>query len=369
MNEKDFIKEYKELFDGIKAGEELRDKILRQKKPKRNKFRPIVATIATTAAAIAIFTAVHNYSFEPDDSGIISTVTVSETESPKPEKQPQQTPDYAAEDTEHEQESVNPPKKTAYNSKNESSSVSGNIATPAPPRITPRPHSEPRQNAENLAANKTTPVPETSVAAPSEETIKSDTAADTTESISDTSSDKGAADGSLILPFRTGTVTLRMAAESILTDIILQSMQQSEEPDSIEEYHTEQWDNTKYFNYIGNDILNNIRLGSDMAYAGGSGSYFTVSSDGKLKDDRRIFVFSGSGRRSVSILTSRDTSLVDAVLSSPEIDKKNVSDIEMTAFGSDLTYFFYIKSNGIAYIITTESLDGGEIAELISSIS
>ncbi|MCH5212441.1 MAG: hypothetical protein J1G06_05470 [Oscillospiraceae bacterium] len=361
MDERDFIKEYKEMFDGIEARKELKDKILRQK-PKRNKFRPIAAAIATTAAAVVIFAAVHDYDFKHDDSGVISTVTVSETEPPEQRKQTEQAPKVETETDNSEQTAATaaPAKKTAR--KNNFSSEPKNTAAPARPRITPEPYTEHRESSEAPAAKN--PAPET----PPE--ISSDTVPETVpETDHDGEDDERAARGSLTLPFRTGSVTLRMSAESVLTDIILQSMQQSEEPDITEEYHTEQWDNAKYFEYIGNDILNNISLGSDMVYIGDDYGYFTVNSSGKLKDDHRIFVFDGSGSRKVSILTSRDTSFVDAVLSSPEIDKKTVKDIEMTAFGTDLTYFFYIKSNDIAYIITTEGLGSEEIAELISSIN
>ena len=402
MDERDFIKEYKDLFDGIEARKELKDKILRQK-PRRNKIRPIVATIATTAAAVLIFIAVHDYNFDHDDSGIISTVTVSETEPPEQKDQTGQTPDFAAEDTEPETGDIRPTQKPADNKNSKTSSKPKSSATPAPSRITPQPHTVPQRNTGNAAAREAAPAPGSVRATPApgavrttpapkvpaptlaaeapaatekvsesgtaEKTSDSGTASSMSESAPDTAYDKNDSGGSLVLPFRTGTVTLRMAAESVLTDIILQSMQQNEESDSTEEYHTERWDNIKYFDYLGNNILNNISISSDMVYSGEEYGYFTISSDGKLKDDHRIFVFNGSGSRKASILTSRDTSFVDAVLSSPEIDKKTIKDIEMTAFGSDAAHFFYIKSNDIAYIVTTEGLNGEEIAELISSIN
>lgn len=361
MDEKDFIKEYKEMFDGIEARTELKDKILRQKKPKRNKFRPIAAAIATTAAAVMIFAAVHDYSFDRDDSGIISTVTVSETEPPEQKRQDEQAPKATAVADNSEQTVVTaaPAQKAA----NKNTVRPKSTSAPAHPRITPEPYTEHRESSEAPAARYS--APETPPEASSADTV-SETVPETDH---ENRNDQQTTEGSLVLPFRTGTVTLRMSAESVLTNLILQSMQQNDELDSAEEYHTEQWDNERYFNYIGNDILNDISLGSDMIYTGGYSSYFTVSSDGRIKDDQRIFVFNGSGSRSVSILTSRDTSFVDAILSSPEIDKKNIKDIEMTVFGSDLTYFFYIKSNDVAYIVTTEGLDGEEIAELISSIN
>ncbi len=85
MEDKEFRELYKKEFDGICASDELKSAVrnLTPQKPRRV-VTPFKATIGTVAAAIMIFAAVSDYSFEKDTSGVISETIVS-TPLPKAE--------------------------------------------------------------------------------------------------------------------------------------------------------------------------------------------------------------------------------------------------------------------------------------------
>lgn len=78
LEDKEFRAQYKKEFDSICASDELKNtvKSLKPQKPRRV-VTPFKATIGTVAAAVMIFAAVHDYSFEKDTSGVISETVVS----------------------------------------------------------------------------------------------------------------------------------------------------------------------------------------------------------------------------------------------------------------------------------------------------
>lgn len=94
MEDKEFREQYKKEFDAICASDGLKSAVknLKPQKP-RNVVTPFKATIGTVAAAIMIFAAVSDYSFEKDTSGVISEKVVStplpETEFVIVEKKPE----------------------------------------------------------------------------------------------------------------------------------------------------------------------------------------------------------------------------------------------------------------------------------------
>lgn len=94
MEDKEFREQYKKEFDAICASDGLKSAVknLKPQKP-RKVVTPFKATIGTVAAAIMIFAAVSDYSFEKDTSGVISEKVVStplpETEFVIVEKKPE----------------------------------------------------------------------------------------------------------------------------------------------------------------------------------------------------------------------------------------------------------------------------------------
>lgn len=78
LEDREFRAQYKKEFDSICASDELKNSVknLKPQKPRRV-VTPFKATIGTAAAAVMIFAAVHDYSFEKDTSGVISETVVS----------------------------------------------------------------------------------------------------------------------------------------------------------------------------------------------------------------------------------------------------------------------------------------------------
>ncbi|MGN1116424.1 MAG: hypothetical protein ACI4TH_07645 [Candidatus Ornithomonoglobus sp.] len=384
MGDKEFRKAYKELFDGIKAGDELKARVLAGKRRKYD-ARPAIAAIGSIAAAVAIFAAVRGYDFSHRDDGIIAETAVTETAAPRKdapapaEQDMQETDKRMAESTEKPAAAPEPKKKTTEDYMREA--LEG-MNTAAP--VKPQREAEKPQTVQSAAS-----APKESTAT-EQQTVPRETDGNTNET--DAEQEVSAAqprmmqrssvpersvteeyvtedtDRSLVIPFPTGPVTLRMNSQSVLAELMYEAMPEADNGETEEEYHTEKWDNKMYFDYLGIDIINSLKLSDDMKYSGDDVYYFAVDANGRLRNDTRIFTFTGSGGRFASVLTSRDTTFVDSILSSPEVIKSEISDIQVAAFQPDQSYFFYMKSNDIAYIITTEELDGNEIADLLFSI-
>ncbi len=399
MEDKEFRRAYKELFDGIKAGDELRARVLAGKR-KRYDARPAIAAIGTIAAAVAIFAAVRGYDFSHSDDGIIYETAVTETAAPQKtvsgtaEQNTEEPVAQAAENEERPVYTSEPAKKTTGDYAREA--LEG-MSTSAPVKTDTQPAAKSRQSAQQSTRQNTVPAPEVAIASdrplvPQEtngnmnETYEEYTASakeqetpDVQQRVMKRSSGAGASvteetvseydGGSLVLPFPTGPVTLGMNSQSVLTGFMYEAAPAAESEKNAEEYHTEEWDNKMYFDYLGFDVINDLDLSDDMRYTGDDSYYFAVDADGRLKNDTRIFIFEGSEGRFVSVLTSRDTTFVDSVLSSPEVMKSEISGVQVAAFRPDRAYYFYMKSNDAAYIITTEELDGNEIADLLFSIN
>ncbi|MGM9937467.1 MAG: hypothetical protein ACI38A_08990 [Candidatus Ornithomonoglobus sp.] len=397
MEDKEFRKAYKELFDGIKAGNELKARVLAGKRRKYD-ARPVIAAISTIAAAVAVFAAVRGYDFSHRDDGTITETAVTETAPPrkgisepfeqneeeigeqteesaeKPdavtetsehEKKPASTPDAAKKTTEDYMREAVEGMNTAAPFKAQSAAEKTQTAPPAAsaPResVSSEQQTVPQETDEYT--NETDGEQEVSAAQP--RIMKQSSYEEASVQGASSSEDTGE---SLVIPFPTGPVILRMNSQSVLAEFMYEVVPTAENEETKEEYHTEKWDNRMYFDYLGIDIINGLKLSDDMKYSGDDVYYFAVDANGRLKNDTRIFTFEGSEGRLVSVLTSRDTTFVDSILSSPEVMKSRISDIQVAAFQPDQAYYFYMKSNDVAYIITTEELDGQEIADLLFSI-
>ncbi|MGN0181687.1 MAG: hypothetical protein ACI4DP_04655 [Candidatus Ornithomonoglobus sp.] len=384
MEDKEFRKAYKALFDGIKAGDELKARVLAGKRRKYD-ARPVIAAIGSVAAAVAVFAAVRGYDFSHRDDGIIAETAVTETAPPRKdapapvEQDVQETDEQMSEIAEKPASAPEPAKKTTEDYMREAIEGMNTAAPSKAQRVSdsmqtmPQPTSAPRESS--ASEQQTVPQEtdgytnetdgEQEVSAAQQRIMKQSSDEEASVQGASSSEDTGE---SLVIPFPTGPVILRMNSQSVLAELMYEIEPVSEDTDTEEEYHTEKWDNQMYFDYLGIDIINDLKLSDDMKYSGDNVYYFAVDANGRLKNDTRIFTFEGSEGRLVSVLTSRDTTFVDSILSSPEVMKSRISDIQVAAFQPDQAYYFYMKSNDVAYIITTEELDGQEIADLLFSI-
>lgn len=76
MEENELEREYRKIFDDVNASADLREKVLNLK-PQKRAVTPFKAVIGSVAAAVMVFCAVHEYTFEPDTEGVISETVVS----------------------------------------------------------------------------------------------------------------------------------------------------------------------------------------------------------------------------------------------------------------------------------------------------
>jgi hypothetical protein len=136
-----------------------------------------------------------------------------------------------------------------------------------------------------------------------------------------------------------------------------------------EEYHTEQWDNDKYFSYIGFDVVNKAALAEDMKYVGDNKMQFNVDSDGVPISDAMAFVFKGDNGRRVNIVTSRDTAYTERILSDSSIVKSDICGTEAAVFATDSGYSSYMISGGTSYITRTEGITEQELTDLLISLT
>lgn len=377
MGDNELREEYKRLFDDIKASEELRSSVL-SAKAKRRDIRPAAAAFGAAAAAVIVFAAVRGYDFSRRDDGVISETVVTQTQRPRAASEnaasasrPQASPPA---------ERFGAGGKAAPERK-----AAGERGDKTSGGIDGKETSEPRAAAQSGAARQSLPAPtaepepdlgagvganagsvgESRGTEETEEEIREEIK----EEIEETPEEGG--EGTLVLPLASGTVILRMNSPSLLETSAGGSAESAalrEAPEDAE-YRAELWDNEKYFGYLGKDIINVLKLSGDMSYIGDTESLFLVGADGKPKNDTRIFAFEGAGGRFVSVLTTLDTSLVDTILSSEEVEKCAVEDAETAAFRADETYSFYMRSGAAAYVVTAEGLDGAELAGLIVSLA
>ena len=87
FDDREFGEEYKRMFDGIRASDELRRRIAelpnKARRRRTHDLRPYIAAAGAAAAGLTIFAAVHNYDPGAGDDGVISETVATSTERPR----------------------------------------------------------------------------------------------------------------------------------------------------------------------------------------------------------------------------------------------------------------------------------------------
>lgn len=353
MNENEIKENYKRVFDNIHASDELKNKILMQKAPQKRKVVPVIAAISSVAAALVIFTAVKDYDFKQDTSGVISEMSVTTQEKAE-----------TGNDTKDERESEMPEEVPVYDGERQTDKKAAKQT--AEPTKTPV-LTAPSVNTETSRIQEVTPVPTAATPVPTEEinepvpTENSDnlTSDSNIESESDTAERKRSYRGILL---NINSPSVMPSADTAVVAEIYESAEN-------EEYTTEEWDNNRYFSYIGTDILNSVEMSGDLIYTGGASSYFTIDSSGTPLNDTRIFTFSGNNGRFVQIVTSRDLTYANTVLSADGIVLSDINGINAAVFAQDNDYIVYIICNGTSYIINTALITEDEICTILATLT
>lgn len=393
MDERKIRSEYKELFDRIHASEDLRLRVLSQK-PKKRSIKPVINIAGSIAAAVMIFTAVGNYTFETDKSGVISETFVSQTERPYMEDSvtaATAAPEAAASDSAAGQSrtsvpaaksvpTAKPTEKPKTESKrggtsgvsstpSYSGSAKGDSAATQNSASQDRAYSEADSGSITFEIEADQKADEIQTSAP----ISEENTADYSENAEDTGVSSQTADAGAAPVLRgmrgTGSAVLRMNSGSVLS-MIPQSGFAMSASEYIDDgiYHQEEWDNNRYFDYIGIDLLGKIILPADTGYIGDDTAYFMVDQNGVPQNDTRIFAFEG-GEKRVTVITSKDTDYAETYLSYPGLEISDISGSKAVVFETDDTYKCYMIYNSTSYIIDTVQLTEDELAQLLISIA
>lgn len=386
--------EYIKIYDNIHASDELKDKVLKLKNKKRNP-KPFIASAATVAAGIMIFAAVHNVPLDrnKEDDVISETVTTVDGTEPGTENSvmPPFDGGYAADaDAEPNEKNAAPAPNADNKPKNTSPADKPAPSVPASASAAVKTDEQLEREAaeqanrtyeraasgvsrksvsEKAAADNTAEVytvPETDRAAyqlQTEEVPAQISAEDApvhagiVEDNKEITSKSGSTAAMSGMRAKAGGVVFRMNTSAALNMLSYNTA-------AVSSYRTaaaavqEEWDNNRYFNYIGKDIISCIESVEGFAYIGDDGTYFMTDENGKPQNDSRMFAFS-NGTDRVNIITSTDTTFTDAYMSEEELLKSSVNGTQAVIFELENEYKCYMASEGIAYIIDvyTQELD------------
>ncbi len=403
MEDRKLDEEYRQLFDNIHASEDLKRRVL-SAKPKKRNIRPIIAAAATAAAAFTIFAAVHDYDFTHKGDGVISTVTV-QTDGDNAEKTGESAaPAYKAASDEAVPESTGAPEPAptpkpapaqprtsagaAAPKKQQSSPkgfgqssppaageekrraaapVSGSAAadkqaavhTPAPQPPQPDVQSEPVRGT----ADETADTGNVSDMA-QEKNFKEPEADHAPEAENADNKDGGVSRRAVYA--RRGAL-LKMNSYSLMP--VGAAAEQQADIFAGGDYHTDEWDNSRYFDYIGTDILKKAVLPEDFVYSGAESMVFTVNSDGVPLNDTRIFAYTGSNGRYVGIITSRDSSYTQTCLSASGLEMSEINGTCAVVFQSENSYSCCMLYGGASVIVNADGITEDELAELLLGLT
>lgn len=368
MEDKEFREKFKATYDAFSASESLRARVLEQKNTavrKRRNMRPVIAAVASAAAAVGIFAAVHQYDFHRDDSGVIYEYTA---ESPQAPDTPMPAVSQEASTKAEESKAVDvqsekkekPAKKTTEDyirealdslpsvshtpiatvrPKTNTAAVQPKSVPTAAPAVTMRPAS--RQGSEDAPEDAKVPAEN---AAPAAEMRKAAAGAAAPHS----------------------GIVLRLNSPALLP--VMSGMAESGSiPETVGEYNTEQWDDDRYFSYIGSDVIKNAESTGVLSNTGSSGSYFTVDVNGTPLNDTRIFTFSGSG--DVSVITSKQNMYAQTVLDSAGIELSLINGRNAAVFEESGIYTGYMVLEDTSYIIEASGMTEKDFAELLLAIT
>jgi hypothetical protein len=366
MDNEELKEEYSKIFDNIHASDELKKRVL-EMKPKRGDRNSVIAAIGTAVAAVAIVVAIGGYNFSHnngDDGGVISSVTTSESEKPTETRNKQSETVESKNDSEELTPDQNTEKPSGKSTEDYAREAVTGIPTNAPTAKTNRTESH------GVSAKaKPTEAASGGKAENVEEKPKSTNNGEKSVTENTESAEDNGITGRSALTKTDAVIKMNEQAQSSSSASSAASGGASVTASVAEEYHTEQWDNDKYFSYIGFDVVNKAALAEDMKYVGDNKMQFNVDSDGVPINDAMAFVFKGDNGRRVNIVTSRDTAYTERILSDSSIVKSDICGTEAAVFATDSGYSSYMISGGTSYITRTEGITEQELTDLLISLT
>ncbi len=414
MDEREFRDEYKRVFNNIHASAELLEKIKTQKQPKRN-FKPYIAAAASAAAAFMIFAAVHDYNFDNNnDDGVISETRIAETEKPaateraKAQTEPEKSTEKdSTTDTAVAGDNVTstkkPEKKTTQDYMKEALEKSGATKQSEykAPVITSKPDSgNTADSTRSGSSYPAEPVPEKTQAAAAESSAVSEQS----NSYSETSAPEYKASVSLRInkAAETSEKTTKFFNNPEENDGQAVSEAASADAAPSEGYASNggtlygssggsssaimpgggggsfsapasvaasvEWDNDRYFEYIGVDLKAKIELCADVEYTGDDTAYFMVDQNGDLLNDLRTFTFRGENGICINVETTRSTDSVQSIIDDESFEKSDIEGTSAVVIDTDGTYRCYMIFKGTSYTIDASGITEDGLGDILLSI-
>lgn len=345
------LEEYKEVFDNIHAPEYLKNNILKMKPQKRN-YRPVIAFASTVAAAIAIFASVGNYDFtNKDDSGVIKQVAVIDDTTQT------NAPSYTKGNTTMEPEGAvterpeitpaakpMPDNRVSATKKPLTPAVVKNTTSPAKSNKVTQNAAKDKINSTDEVNSAPTLIPTSSpqiTEKQAEQTEEKQTSVPQTDNINEpqTASEDNSATQTMVVRSSGGGGGASSAVK------------------------TEEWDNKRYFNYIGIDIVSKIEQNSGFVYIGASSNFVTVTEDGEIINDEWNFAFERPDGGYINIITSKkgsdNSGLSDAVTEGA---------IKAAISENGDSYSCHLRNKGTSYMVYATKITKEEFISLLKSL-
>lgn len=139
--------------------------------------------------------------------------------------------------------------------------------------------------------------------------------------------------------------------------------------DITEEYHSVEWDNAQYAEYLGYDLMKKIVLPEDFAYSGDKKNVFTANKDGSLLYDGKIYAYTGNDLRSVTAVTTKDTANVRGYINDTEYETSDICGVKTVIIQEEKGYECYMINNGISISVFTYGISEDELKEILVSLT
>lgn len=139
--------------------------------------------------------------------------------------------------------------------------------------------------------------------------------------------------------------------------------------DIAEEYHSIEWDNKQYAEYLGYDLMKKIVLPEDFTYSGDEKNVFTANEDGSLSYDGKIYAYTGNDLRSVTAVTTKDTANVSGYIDGSEYETSDICGVKTVIIQEEKGYECYMINNGISISVFTYGISEDELREILVSLT
>lgn len=388
---------YKAANDNIKADNALLEKILRQKKRKKPQFLKY-SSIAAACAAVAVSLAavpkfLNTYISEPlNETAVVTPVPAGnriETVTDTADKTEQ---DKAGEIAENADDAEKPEKENGEPSLSGAERIRQSASTAKKQPSVPTEQKQPSVPMEQKQPSASTE----QGGAPSEQDYRNAVIENASASEEETAQDGGTENSQIQDAAAKSVILTENAAENSVMQktgeqrklnayvktvvLCVNSEDYGGYYDAADEaavyggalaeggYESAEWTMDDYYEYLGENIRSKLSLPSDFVYIGDDSISVSLDSNSVPSLDSVIFPYEGSGGRSVTVMTSKDTLSVNAYLEDERYKKSDINGSAAVVIGGAGGYKSYMAENGISYIVTARGVSEEELTDILVSI-